>query len=313
MINYKKEKIILLGNISITKVIADEVIKSGHDLLAVISLPKKKRQQATIDLKDFCLTRKIKYKEFSSLESSEAKEYLQGLGPDYLISTWPHIISPSLLNIPRKMTIGSHPTKLPLNRGRHPLHWLICLGHKKSKMTFFKMNAKVDSGPVILAKKFNVYPNINIAKTISSMETATRSAIKSILQLIRKRKLKTRTQNSNKANTWRARSVHDTILDPRMDYKIAIRTVNSFGKPYPGAIVLIRKKPFRIKKILKATNPPNFSDCEFGKVFKCTSKQMTVKIGQATLQISFAEKLSKEFQSEKYLYPPSFWFEKKTQ
>ena len=313
MKKYRITKIIVLGNISITKIIAREVIRSGHNLLAVVSLPKDKRQLATIDLKNFCLARKIKYKEFSSLASTKAKKFLKGLDPDYLISTWPHIIPPNILNIPREMTIGSHPTELPSNRGRHPLHWLICLGHKKSKMTFFKMNSKIDNGPVILAKMFHVYPGTNIAKTITSMETATRSAIKSILQKISIRKLKPRNQNHDKANTWRARSVHDIILDPRMDYKIAIRTVNSYDRPYPGAIVLIKKKPIRIKQISKTKNPPDFSNFEFGKIFSCSSKYMIVKIGQATLRISFAEKLSKEFQSEKYLYPPSHCYEKKKQ
>ena len=71
----------------------------------------------------------------------------------------PSIVAQSIsenLKIPTIGTIGSHPTDLPRNRGRHPLHWSIVLGFVKSKVSFFWMNKKIDDGKIILKKSYHL-------------------------------------------------------------------------------------------------------------------------------------------------------------
>ena len=51
-----------------------------------------------------------------------------------------NLIKKEILEIPKKYCIGTHPTALPFNRGRHPLHWLIAIGIPKTALSFFATN-----------------------------------------------------------------------------------------------------------------------------------------------------------------------------
>ena len=52
--------------------------------------------------------------------------------------------------------LGFHPTKLPQNRGRHPIIWSLALGLKKSASTFFFMDEGADSGKILSQKNFEI-------------------------------------------------------------------------------------------------------------------------------------------------------------
>ena len=60
--------------------------------------------------------------------------------------------------------LGFHPTKLPQNRGRHPLIWALALGLKKVPQHFF-MDEGADSGDILSQKDFDISHNDD-AKTL---------------------------------------------------------------------------------------------------------------------------------------------------
>ena len=82
---------------------------------------------------------------------------------DFFVSSWPNLISNKVLKIPKFGVIGTHPTPIPMNRGRHPLHWMIALGISNSKISFFKMDETIDGGNILIQEPFIVGGNINSA------------------------------------------------------------------------------------------------------------------------------------------------------
>ena len=65
---------------------------------------------------------------------------------------WSQILKKNILSIPNKYCIGFHPTKLPHNKGKHPLIWSIINDLKVSSTSFFIMNNKIDDGDLISQK-----------------------------------------------------------------------------------------------------------------------------------------------------------------
>ena len=58
--------------------------------------------------------------------------------PDLIICVgWSQILKSEILNIPKLGVIGFHPSKLPENRGKHPIIWSLVLGKKETASTFF--------------------------------------------------------------------------------------------------------------------------------------------------------------------------------
>ena len=62
---------------------------------------------------------------------------------------------------PKFGIIGTHPSPIPINKGSHPLHWMIALKIKRSKISFFLMDQGVDTGNVLYQKSFNLGNNIS--------------------------------------------------------------------------------------------------------------------------------------------------------
>ena len=73
-------------------------------------------------------------------------------------------IKKNILNLTPMGVLGFHPTKLPQNRGRHPLIWALALGLKKCLNIFF-MDEGADSGDILSQKDFDISHNDD-AKTL---------------------------------------------------------------------------------------------------------------------------------------------------
>ena len=71
-----------------------------------------------------------------------------------LVMGWSQILKDTIIKIPKKGVIGSHPTELPKYRGRAPIPWSIIKGLKESALTFFYIQEGVDDGDIVDQQKF---------------------------------------------------------------------------------------------------------------------------------------------------------------
>ena len=116
----------LLGSIKAAKFL-------GVQNITIISLKRKMQPNNSINLKKLARKNNFRFLETSNINSNLSIKYLKKLKPNLIIAQWSRIIKKEILKIPSIGVIGSHPTDLPKNRGRHPLHWSIVMGLKKIK------------------------------------------------------------------------------------------------------------------------------------------------------------------------------------
>lgn len=65
--------------------------------------------------------------------------FISSLNPDIIYCFgWSKLLSPEIFCLAPKGVIGFHPTKLPHNRGRHPIIWSLVLGLEETASTFSK-------------------------------------------------------------------------------------------------------------------------------------------------------------------------------
>ncbi len=121
-------KFIVLGTSDFTLACAQALIKCNATVSALISVPAEGRPLNSADIEAFAKKANVDYIEFNDINSAESLEYIRGKAPDYIFSSWPKLINNDVLAAPKYFVIGTHPTDLPRNRGRHPLHWIIDLG-----------------------------------------------------------------------------------------------------------------------------------------------------------------------------------------
>ncbi len=300
-------KFIVLGTSEFTLSCCRAILDSKEEICALVSMPENMLPLNSADIRSFARSKGIPYHETADINSAFSIKLLKKYKCDYIFSSWPKILGKGILKIPGIFCIGSHPTALPFNRGRHPLHWLIALGIPESKVSFFVMDEGIDSGNILAQPAFKIGKSASIKKVSQDMNLAAYKGMKKLCALLSgRRNYKGRKQDSRKANYWRKRSVHDVILDLRMQAEMILRTVHSFTPPYPCAKLIFAKSVISIKnaKVLKNLRITcGLKNIEQGKIISIAGNKIRVKADDAIVELESCKPLPKEIVKARYIHP----------
>src|SRR4029078_13487944 len=76
---------------------------------------------------------------------------LRALQPDLsIVVAYGQILKPEVLSVPRLGSINIHGSLLPELRGAAPVQWAIIRGLEKTGVTIMRMDAGLDSGPMLV-------------------------------------------------------------------------------------------------------------------------------------------------------------------
>ena len=302
-------KFVLLGTSELIIHISNAIIESGNQVISMISMPQNLSPNNSADISNYAKHSNINYHEFEDINSLEAFELVGQYEPDYIFVSWPKILKSNLLNIPKYFCIGTHPTNLPFNRGRHPLHWIIALGISETKLSFFKMNKGIDTGEVLLQIPLQIGNDDFIIDVNNKMNNAAYEGTKELCQKFNlEPEPSVEIQNHKLANYWRKRTPHDITLDLRMSADIIIRIVRSFTIPYPCASLIFRNYIIKVEKakIVKTVlSSEELQRIEPGKIISAKGNRIIVKVDDKLIELICVSKIPRELLSAKYIHPPS--------
>tara|TARA_B100000161_G_scaffold264193_1_gene236960 strand:+ start:727 stop:1683 length:957 start_codon:yes stop_codon:yes gene_type:complete len=301
-------KIVVLGNSKFTISCFEALKKKTKNQLVLVSQKKNFQPKNSINMKAYAKKNNINFFETSNINSISAYKFLKSLNIDLIFSSWPKIISKKIINIPRLGTIGSHPTSLPKNKGRHPLHWLINLGCKNSHLSFFFMDESIDGGRLISRYKYQIKKDENIRTLESKIEKiAFKSCYDVYKKVIKKNFLGTLQDNKN-SNYFRKRHITDLIVNLKMNFESIKKLVNSYSEPYEGAIIIINYKIFRIIKINKIYG--DLSNVEIGKILKRNNSSIVTRCSDSLIKIYLKDLKKVDLNSMLYIHDPAYYLVK---
>jgi len=304
-----KIKFVVLSTSQFGINIANAILDSGHEISAIISMPKSSLPNNSTNIKQYATQKNISFHEFLDINSPNSIKILRQIDPDYIFVSWPKIIGKEVLDIPRNFCIGSHPTALPFNRGRHPLHWIIDLGINETKLSFFELDEGIDTGNIILQYPIQIANDDTITDVNSKVNLAAYESTKILcLKLILEPSYSKEKQNHELANYWRMRTPHDVTLDLRMSAASITKLVQSFMLPYPCANLIFNKHIIKIKKVTVIKTEKSSEDLqriEPGRIISVDSSKITAKAGDKLIELLSIGLLPKEMTTAKYIDPPS--------
>ncbi|MBI3021756.1 MAG: methionyl-tRNA formyltransferase [Candidatus Omnitrophica bacterium] len=304
-------RFVVLGASEFALRCAGAIIDSRAEVRALISTPPHARPNNSTDVSAFASERRIPYYEMEDVNVPDSANLIRELSPDYILSAWHKILKREILGIPRFGCIGTHPTELPFNRGRHPLHWLIALGISNTTLTFFRMDEGVDSGNVLLQIPFQIAPDDCIDDAVSAMNEAAYEGTKSLCaRLLRDPDYAGTKQDHTVANSWRKRTPHDVTIDLRMSADIIRRTIQSFAPPYPCANLLFEGHMIKVSRASIAAlttelAPDQLRRLEPGRVIAVAGNTVRVKVDDAIMDLECRGPLPSRVFEAKYIHPPS--------
>ena len=304
-----KFKFVILGTSQFNIYCANAILDSGHQVSAMFSMPKSSVPDNSANIEQYAIQKNISYYEFLDINSLNSIEILRQLEPDYIFSSWPKIIGKEVLDVPSNFCIGTHPTALPFNRGRHPLHWIIDLDIPETKLSFFKLDEGIDNGDMILQYPFQIAGDDTIEDVNSKMNSAAYDGTKILCQkFILEPNCSGEKQKHELANYWRMRTPHDVTLDLRMPADLIMKIVRSFTLPYPCANLIFDKYVIKIKEVTLMKTEKFGEDLqriEPGRIISFDSSKITVKTGDKIIELLSIDPIPKEMTTAKYIHPPS--------
>lgn len=245
----KRRRVVLLTTSKAGVKFAQGLERSGHDLVAVgRGVSRHGGPIGAISRHELqhMVGPEIPIADIEVDSSREAISFLQANRHDVTVISWPKILGPSVLHSGGHFFVGTHPTPLPLGRGRHPLHWMRVLGLRRSTISAFRVDDGIDSGPIVATVRFSILPWRDINSDMHRLERRM-----ALLGLKLGLKLlfgypNGHEQADGNQTTWRKRTEADTQIDFRMSTKGIVQHVRSFSHPFPLASVELSGVRYRV-------------------------------------------------------------------
>ncbi|MGD9897865.1 MAG: methionyl-tRNA formyltransferase [Calditrichaceae bacterium] len=155
-------KIVFMGTPQFAVVSLKKLIESRHRVLAVVTVPDKKRgrgqKMGSSAVKEFASENNIPVLQPVELKSADFIKTLQAMEPDLFVVVAFRILPREVFAIPPKGTVNIHASLLPKYRGAAPINWAIMNGDSETGVTTMHIDEKVDTGDILLQEKVKIDP-----------------------------------------------------------------------------------------------------------------------------------------------------------
>jgi methionyl-tRNA formyltransferase len=129
--------------------------EEGHVVVGVVTQPDRPagrgREVAMSPIKEEALEEGILVLQPEKARGDEFLAQIRALDADIsVVVAYGQILKPEVLAVPRLGSVNIHASLLPELRGAAPIQWAIVRGHSVSGVTIMRMEAGLDSGPMLM-------------------------------------------------------------------------------------------------------------------------------------------------------------------
>lgn len=157
-------KIIFLGTAELACPSLEKLLRNGDFcVLAVVTQPDKPkgRELKLTPSPVKILAQKLRLPVLQPARARDEKfiSELRDLKPDLLVvAAYGQILPPAILDLPESGCLNVHASLLPKYRGAAPIQWAIADGETETGVTIMKMDAGLDTGPVVSVRRTPILP-----------------------------------------------------------------------------------------------------------------------------------------------------------
>ena len=156
-------RIVFLGTPDFAINSLDALVKSKHDVVAVVTQPDKPTERGNriefSEVKKYALANNIPLFQFPKI-SRDGVIDLKALEPDLMVTAaYGQILSQEILSIPKYGIINVHASILPKYRGASPIQSAVIHGDPETGVTIMKTEIGLDTGDIIDVVKTPIFEN----------------------------------------------------------------------------------------------------------------------------------------------------------
>jgi methionyl-tRNA formyltransferase len=156
-------RIVFMGTPTFAVTSLDALIKSGCDVVGVITAPDKpagrgqKISQSAV--KEYAVTNELKVLQPEKLKDQAFLDELKALDADLFVVVAFRMLPDIVWTMPIRGTVNLHASLLPQYRGAAPINWVLINGEKESGVTTFFLKHDIDTGNLLFTEKITLTGN----------------------------------------------------------------------------------------------------------------------------------------------------------
>jgi len=277
-------RILFIGSVLFSYHTLKKLLELNAEIVGVCTKQASSFNSDFYDLAPLSIDNNIPYRYVDDINDKESLTWIKQQKPDIIFCFgWSSLLKNELLSLAPMGVLGYHPTKLPQNRGRHPLIWSLVLGLQSSASTFFFMQEGADDGDILSQKEFLIDEEDDASSLYDKVTKTALSQIELFIPQLQSNNYQRVPQDHTKANYWRKRGAKDGLIDFRMTSKAIYNLVRALTKPYVGAHIIYNEQEFKVWKV--AIIPSSNINIEPGKVLSHQDNTFTVKTYDGAIKI----------------------------
>ena len=245
-------RIVFMGTPEFAVTILEGILLANYKVVGVITAPDRpagrgqKIHKSAVKL--FSQSKNLNTLQPTNLKDETFLSNLENLNANLQIVVAFRMLPKKVWQMPKLGTFNLHASLLPNYRGAAPINWAIINGEKKSGVTTFFIDEKIDTGEIILQSQIMINPSENAGSLHDKlMKLGTKLVIKTIEQ-IEFCSVKTHAQSTEKTKTAHKLNKDNCKINWNSSVESIYNKVRGLN-PYPAAWGLLSNgnKQFNIK------------------------------------------------------------------
>ena len=198
----EKLRIVFMGTPDFAVGILDSILKQKYEVVGVITAadkPAGRGQKIKYSaVKEYALEHNLNLLQPSNLKDENFIEELKALNANLQVVVAFRMLPKVVWEMPKLGTFNLHASLLPDYRGAAPINWAIINGDKKTGVTTFFIDDKIDTGAMILSKEMDIYPTENAGSLHDRLMELGSKTVVETLSLIENQNVTTQIQDDSK-------------------------------------------------------------------------------------------------------------------
>lgn len=232
----------------------EAVILAGHEVALVVTQPDRAQgrgMQIQIGaVKQAALAHHLHVVQPEKIKKNEEfRGKLEAIQPDaILVVAYGRIIPDWMLALPRHGCINLHGSLLPKYRGAAPIQWAVANGELLTGVTTMRLDAGLDTGPMLLAEMLPIAPEENALDLYESLAAIGAPLMVRTLTGLEDGSVEPIEQNHNSATL----APILTRGDGHMDFTRTATDLHNRWRgfqPWPGAWTMLRGKKLIVHRM----------------------------------------------------------------
>ncbi len=185
----------------------------------------------------------------ADINSLATAAWIWARNPDVLLQCgWSQILKRDVLSIPAKLSIGVHPSPLPVGRGAAVLNWRIIEGGGPWGNSLFVMEDKTDKGDILDFEPFVIEPRDDIRTANEKVNETTITMLRRTIPRIADGSIVRTPQDNSRVTRYYKRTPEDGRVSADWSAEKICRYVRALTKPFPGAFLNVAGEKLLIWK-----------------------------------------------------------------